>query len=163
MRRYISYFTTTLVGIMTFGLAGYGQPTQNTNNGDKPQASTTTPPTASSHVASSKPTVQALNRNEVGAVLGDKGVLTYFVNKLPNNKFAISDKGYYFGRYYPMTIALKNGDEELTKSINQGIEAIVKDGTYSKIYEKWFNAKPAIMPKHEPISTDNDGFISTTQ
>lgn len=106
--------------------------------------------------------LQALNRKEVGAVLGDKGILTHLASKFPDTKFTIAGKGKYFERHYPMTIVLKNGDADLATSVNQGIEAIVKDGTYSKIYEKWFHAKPTIMPKPVPIPADDSRFVYTS-
>ena len=103
--------------------------------------------------------LQTLSRKEVDAVLGDKGVLSYHAGQFPESKFVISGKGDYFDHYYPMVIALKNGDPELANVINHGIEAIVKDGTYSKIYEKWFHSQPVIMPKPEPVPTGEADFI----
>jgi ABC-type amino acid transport substrate-binding protein len=39
-------------------------------------------------------------------------------------------------------IAVAPGDEELLEEINKGLEEVEKDGTYKKIYEKWFHLEP---------------------
>jgi ABC-type amino acid transport substrate-binding protein len=39
-------------------------------------------------------------------------------------------------------IAVAPGNEELLGEINKGLEEVEKDGTYAKIYEKWFHHEP---------------------
>lgn len=39
-------------------------------------------------------------------------------------------------------IAVAQGNEELLEEINKGLEEVEKDGTYTKIFEKWFHAPP---------------------
>ncbi len=39
-------------------------------------------------------------------------------------------------------IAVKQGEEGLLDSINEGLATVMKDGTYAKIYEKWFHVEP---------------------
>jgi ABC-type amino acid transport substrate-binding protein len=39
-------------------------------------------------------------------------------------------------------IALAQGNEELLDEINQGLKEVEEDGTYAKIYEKWFHLEP---------------------
>lgn len=39
-------------------------------------------------------------------------------------------------------IAVAQGDTELLDEINKGLEEVEKDGTYKKIYEKWFHLEP---------------------
>jgi ABC-type amino acid transport substrate-binding protein len=34
------------------------------------------------------------------------------------------------------------GNEELLEALNEGLEEVKKDGTYTKIYEKWFHHEP---------------------
>jgi len=38
--------------------------------------------------------------------------------------------------------AVKQGETELLEELNEGLKAVIDDGTYAKLYEKWF--------KHEP-------------
>ncbi len=35
--------------------------------------------------------------------------------------------------------------------INQGLDAIIKDGTYAQIYKQWFNEEPPKLPETAPI------------
>lgn len=47
-------------------------------------------------------------------------------------------------------VAVREGNRELVDLLNKGLEAIRKDGTYDKIYEKWFGEEiqpPAAMLK----------------
>lgn len=39
-------------------------------------------------------------------------------------------------------IAVAQGNEELLEEINQGLEEVKEDGTYAKIFEKWFHFPP---------------------
>ncbi|MFW2178313.1 MULTISPECIES: substrate-binding periplasmic protein [unclassified Moraxella] len=106
---------------------------------------------------------QKLVNGEVDAVLADKGVLAYFVKQHPlktaDKKVNIDTKGFYFDRYYPMTIISKKDNPELAQKINKGIEAVVKDGTYAKIHQQWFGRTPKVLPKPEPIPLDDSRFV----
>ena len=39
-------------------------------------------------------------------------------------------------------IAVAQGNTSLLESINEGLAQVMKDGTYKKIYEKWFHLEP---------------------
>jgi polar amino acid transport system substrate-binding protein len=39
-------------------------------------------------------------------------------------------------------IAVAQGETELLEEINEGLEEVKKDGTYAKIFEKWFHFEP---------------------
>jgi ABC-type amino acid transport substrate-binding protein len=39
-------------------------------------------------------------------------------------------------------IAVAQGDTELLEEINQGLKEVEEDGTYTKIYKKWFHLEP---------------------
>ncbi|HEY4778560.1 MAG TPA: transporter substrate-binding domain-containing protein, partial [Solirubrobacterales bacterium] len=39
-------------------------------------------------------------------------------------------------------IALAQGETGLLEEINQGLEEVEEDGTYAKIYKKWFKLEP---------------------
>jgi ABC-type amino acid transport substrate-binding protein len=39
-------------------------------------------------------------------------------------------------------IAVAQGEEELLEEINKGLEEVEEDGTYAKIYKKWFHVEP---------------------
>ena len=39
-------------------------------------------------------------------------------------------------------IAVAKDNTELLEEINQGLEEVIYDGTYTTIYEKWFHLEP---------------------
>jgi polar amino acid transport system substrate-binding protein len=39
-------------------------------------------------------------------------------------------------------IAVAQGEEEFLEEINEGLKEVEEDGTYTKIYKKWFNLEP---------------------
>ena len=34
------------------------------------------------------------------------------------------------------------GEDELLEELNEGLKEAIEDGTYAKVYEKWFHHKP---------------------
>ena len=42
----------------------------------------------------------------------------------------------------PLGIAVKKGNTELLKKINDGLGKIKANGEYAKIYKKWFDKEP---------------------
>ena len=38
---------------------------------------------------------------------------------------------------------VQQGDEELLDELNEGLKEVLDDGTYTRIYEKWFDKRPA--------------------
>ncbi len=39
-------------------------------------------------------------------------------------------------------IAVAKDNTELLEEINEGLEEVIEDGTYTTIYEKWFHLEP---------------------
>ena len=77
--------------------------------------------------------VQQLLNGDVNAVLVDEPVAKKLVEKNPELQItgdALTSDGFGF--------AVAKGNDELLKKINTGLKNIKKDGTYDKIYEKWF-------------------------
>lgn len=86
-----------------------------------------------------------LAQGSAEAVLGEYGVLRYYAKQFPNVDFKITGKGKDFEPYEIAIIAPKSQTELMTK-INAGLANIVADGTYAKIYEKWFGVAPERLP-----------------
>lgn len=86
-------------------------------------------------------TFKGLVQGEVSHVVGDSIPLTYY---------AISNKDASIKQEYSLThfdssagdsmlvYAVSKGNTELLGKINQGLDNIKKNGTYDKIYQKWF-------------------------
>ncbi|KYG69593.1 ABC transporter substrate-binding protein [Bdellovibrio bacteriovorus] len=82
--------------------------------------------------------LQELVNGGVDAVVADNGVVNNF---LANNTKAfktVADPSFAKEHY---GIAVKKGNTELLNKINAALQAIKKDGTYQKIYDKYFGKK----------------------
>lgn len=77
------------------------------------------------------------------AVLIEQSTLQYYAQKYPEVKFKMVDG--WIEPYEVVMIAPKTNTELMTQ-INAGLAKIVADGTYAKIYEKWFGATPTKLP-----------------
>ena len=78
----------------------------------------------------------------VDASVGDNGVVQNFVNNNPGTKLNTLVDPSFEKEFYGFAVK-KGRDDDLLKKINAGIAAIKADGTYDKIYAKWFSAAPA--------------------
>lgn len=92
------------------------------------------------HSPSAWAATRQVMRKEADGVFADFGPLNYYANTYKDQKLRVitdadSPKDYY-------AIAVKKGDPELVKKINLGLDQIKADGTYDKIYQKWFAAAP---------------------
>ncbi|SNB78192.1 transporter substrate-binding domain-containing protein [Kingella negevensis] len=89
-----------------------------------------------------------LLRGNVDYIVGDAGVLSYHHAE---NKEAGKPKLYT--SIYDKTedarvgFAVKKGNVELQKKLNNGLKAIKEDGTYDKIYAKWFGDNDSLRVK----------------
>ncbi len=85
--------------------------------------------------------LKELEAGGVDAVVADNGVVTHHVANNPGGKFkTVADASFVPEQY---GIAVKKGNAELLAALNQGLAAIRADGTYDRIYGKYFGAAPA--------------------
>lgn len=82
--------------------------------------------------------IKELQNGGVDAVVADNGVINNF---LLNNKatFRIVADNTFSKEHYG--IAVKKGNRDLLEKINQGLASIRADGTYQRIYDKYFSEK----------------------
>ena len=86
--------------------------------------------------------VQQVMRKEVDAAFTDVAPLTYYANNYKDRKLRVIIDPSLPKDYYALAVA-KN-KPELLKQLNAGIEQVKADGTFDKIYQKWFkSAVPA--------------------
>ena len=81
--------------------------------------------------------IKELENGGVEAVVADNGVITNFQKNNASAFKVVTDPSFkkeFYG------IAVKTGNVELLKKINQGLAAIKADGTYDKIYQSYFGA-----------------------
>ena len=87
--------------------------------------------------------VQQVMRKEVDAAFSDAAPLTYYANNYKDQKLRVivdptSPKSYY-------ALAVAKNKPELLKQLNAGIEQVKADGTFDKIYQKWFKSAAPVQ------------------
>lgn len=75
----------------------------------------------------------------VEAVVADNGVVVNFLANNKGAKLKTIDDASFEKEFYG--IAVKKGNKELLDKINKGLAAIKADGSYAKIYKKYFGSK----------------------
>jgi polar amino acid transport system substrate-binding protein len=84
---------------------------------------------------------QALATNQVDAAVADLPAWTDYIKKNPG-KFEIGAE-FNTGEKYGFAVK-KGGNPQLLKTVDEVITASKADGTYNKIYKKWFGAVPKV-------------------
>lgn len=80
--------------------------------------------------------LKELETGGVEAVVSDSGVVKNYLKNNPSGNFRlISDPNFPKEQY---GIAIKKGNADLVAKVNQGLAAIKTDGTYDRIYAKYF-------------------------
>jgi polar amino acid transport system substrate-binding protein len=80
----------------------------------------------------------AVKTGQVDAGINDNGVLYDYVQSNPDTEVATE---FNTGEEYGFAVA-KDQNDELLKTINQVLAQAKRDGTYDKIYQKWFPGAP---------------------
>lgn len=95
--------------------------------------------------------IQMLVGNQVDAIVGDATSCEAIARQYKDHHFQIiyDDASFTperFGILYPA-----NGDPAIREKMDDALKALITDGTYQKLYEKWFHAAPP------------EGFMDTLQ
>ncbi|WP_028455266.1 basic amino acid ABC transporter substrate-binding protein [Chitinilyticum litopenaei] len=72
----------------------------------------------------------------IAAVVADNGVVKNYLVNNPQHKFRTVEDPGFAKEYYG--IAVKKGNKALLEKINKGLAAMRADGSYDKIYQKYF-------------------------
>jgi polar amino acid transport system substrate-binding protein len=95
--------------------------------------------------------LKELESGGVDAVVADNGVVVHYVANNPGGKFkTVADPEFVPEQY---GIALKKGNAELLDKVNQGLAAIRADGTYDRIYAKYFGQAPKAADAPAPAAS----------
>lgn len=79
----------------------------------------------------------------VDAAIGDVGVFAYYAQQNPGKHFNMTRDPNFEEQYFG--IAVRKGNTKLLAQINDGLRKVYKNGTYAKVYHKWFGNTP--VPK----------------
>ncbi|MEO7954684.1 MAG: basic amino acid ABC transporter substrate-binding protein [Polaromonas sp.] len=86
--------------------------------------------------------ISELVNNGLDAAIGDNGVIAFRVQEHKELK-TVSDPSFskeFFG------IVVKQGNKALLDKLNTGLAAVKADGSYARIYKKWFQAEAPALP-----------------
>ena len=90
--------------------------------------------------------LQELNNGNVEAVVSDAPVMLYAM-KTGNLKDVEVNSELLSEEFYGIPTPLNSPNLQL---VNKGLTTILQDGTYEKLYRKWFNAQPPQLPNVAP-------------
>jgi polar amino acid transport system substrate-binding protein len=85
--------------------------------------------------------IDDLKLGRLDAVVADNGVVLEYAKKMGKSKFKVIEDPSFKPEYYG--IIVKKGNKELLKKLNDGLKKIKDNGTYDKIFKKYFNAVPS--------------------
>lgn len=89
-------------------------------------------------------TIQQLMSGEADVAFDDSRVMQYYVSQNPD-LYGIPYEEYPGDK---LGFAVKKGNQKLLQQINDGLQKIIADGTYAKIYKQWFGEEaPAEFQK----------------
>lgn len=101
-------------------------------------------------------TLQALLNGNVDAVLNDQVVILYGINS--GNLKGLKVVGSLLTEEF-YGIPTPKGSPNL-QIINQGLATVLKNGTYTQIYQKWFRIQPPQLPEKSPIENQTTEGVS---
>ncbi len=94
--------------------------------------------------------LKELEAGGVNAVVADNGVVQHYIQNNPAAKFkSVSDASFTPEQY---GIAMKKGNTELQKKINDALSAIQADGSLDAIHVKYFGVKPGAAVAAAPAA-----------
>lgn len=99
--------------------------------------------------------VRSTLRKETDGTFGDIGPLTYYANQYKELGARVIVDASMPKDFYAFPV--KRGDDKLLQQLNAGLQQVRADGTYDKLYQKWFanaaskTAAPA-APAPQPAS-----------
>ncbi len=82
--------------------------------------------------------IMDLEAGRVDAVVGDEVLVRYYVKQKNPEDYKILEEDFGEEEY---GIGLRKEDKKLLKLLNETLDEMREDGSYDKIYEKWFEGK----------------------
>ncbi|NDJ23770.1 ABC transporter permease subunit [Nostoc sp. B(2019)] len=101
--------------------------------------------------------LQELLNGNVDAVINDAPVTLYAINT-GNLKGIKVVEQLLTEEFYGIATAQ---DSPYLALINNGLDRVLKNGTYSQIYQKWFNAEPPSLPAKSPFENQTGADAPT--
>lgn len=99
---------------------------------------------------------ELLNRN-VDAVINDAPVTLYAINTGNLQGIKVIQQ-LLTEEFYGIATAKNSPYLSL---INQGLQKVLENGTYQKIYQKWFKSTPPVLPEKTPFANQNSPNLNS--
>ena len=88
--------------------------------------------------------LEELNNGGVDAMIGDVGVLQFYSRQNPEKAFNQCRDASFEEQYFGIGIA--KGNKKVLDAVNKGLDAVIANGEYDKVYQKWFGTKAPKLP-----------------
>ncbi|MEH1925528.1 ABC transporter permease subunit [Nostoc sp.] len=96
--------------------------------------------------------LQELSNGNVDAVINDAPVTLYAINTDNLQGIKVVQQ-LLTEEFYGIATAKNSPNLAL---INNGLDRVLKNGTYSQIYQKWFKVEPPLLPTKSPFENQNN-------
>lgn len=86
--------------------------------------------------------IQELKQNGADAVVADSAVIYEYVKNNPDDQLTVVENANFDSEFFGFIYA--KGDTELKAELDEAINTLFDNGTYTEIYKKWFGVEPDI-------------------
>lgn len=88
--------------------------------------------------------IEELFNGGVDAMIGDVGVLQYYVAQNPDKQFNQCRDPSFQEQYFG--IGVRKGNKQVLDDVNRGLEKAINSGAYAEVYKKWFGGEAPKLP-----------------
>lgn len=88
--------------------------------------------------------LEELANGGVDAMIGDVGVLQWYVKQNPSKNFNQCRDPNFAEQYFG--IGIRKGNKQVLDDVNRGLEKAISSGAYDAVYRKWFGAEAPKLP-----------------
>ena len=100
--------------------------------------------------------LQELANGNADAVVSDVPAILYAIDQAKLTGLRISGE-HLSTEYYGIALPLRS---PILPAVNQGLKALIADGTYARLYREWFAADPPVLPDLAPAQQQSTGVFS---
>lgn len=89
--------------------------------------------------------LEELANGGVDAMIGDVGVLQWYMTQNPNKNFNQCRDPEFQEQYFG--IGIRKGNTKVLNDVNEGLDKVIQSGAYNKVYQKWFGTDAPKLPQ----------------
>ena len=88
--------------------------------------------------------LEELANGGVDAMIGDVGVLQWYMKQNPDKKFNQCRDPEFQEQYFG--IGVRKGNTQVLNDVNAGLKKVIESGAYNEVYRKWFGSDAPKLP-----------------